>query len=362
MTDPSAVGLFAWYVVPLVLFALFLIAFKVSRTKLIAGLLFSCSLISFLGILMLQAYLSDIYALRVTMVLVFLPIILLMGFGVYMLIAFLVWNTRSILKRETRTLKHVLTFILAIALTLFVILTRFVDFSDLPPFLQYFAYTVYVLVIYYFLHLSQFIVSVVLCNCTRPRKDQDYIIVLGAWINEGKVPPLLARRIDKAVAFYRMQEEVGSPPKLVLSGGQGSDESCPEAEAMKAYAMEKGIPSEHILLETKSTSTLENMRFSKEIMDEDFHEASHGAPAGPYRCIFATNNYHVMRAGIVARKAGLKIDGIGARTAFYYLPNAILREYLAYLYIHMKWHIAFVSCILVIGSIVFPLADYYLTG
>lgn len=340
--------LIAWYVIPILFFLLFLFLYKVNRTKLTAGLALSCSLISFAGIFLLQAYLSDNSALRAILALVLFPVVLLMAFGVYIFIAFLVLNTRSILRKEKRDIKHILTLLLAIGLILIIIISRSVDYAALPRIAQYFFYSVYGLIVYYFLHLTQFIISIILCNCSRPKKDQRYIIVLGCWITDGRVTPLLARRIDKAIDFYTKQKELCPPPKLILSGGKGSDETCSEAEAMKIYALEKGIPEQHLLLETKSVSTLENMKFSKEIMEMD-------SGGEPYRCIYATNNYHVLRAGIFARKARLKIDGIGAKTAFYYLPNAILREYIAYLYIHWRWNIVFTMCSLIFGSIILPI-------
>jgi uncharacterized SAM-binding protein YcdF (DUF218 family) len=270
---------------------------------------------------------------------------LFMGFGVYIFIGFLILNTCAILKKEKRSLKHLLTFIFAVALLLFMIIPRFINLSAFPLFAVYLSYSVYGLIIYYLLHLTQFLISVILCNFSRPRKDQNYIIVLGCWIRNGKVTPILARRIDKAIQFYNEQKKVCQPPTLVLSGGKGLDESCSEAEAMKVYALEKGIPIEYLLLESKSVSTLENMKFSKEIMDKE-------SDGKPYKCVYATNNYHVFRAGIFARRAGLKISGIGAKTAFYYLPNAVLREYIAYLYIHLKWNIALGLCSLIFGSII----------
>lgn len=97
---------------------------------------------------------------------------------------------------------------------------------------------------------------------------------------------------------------------------------------MKQYAMEQGIPERDILVETNSTTTLENMLYSKEIMDQQMK--------GPYRAIFSSNNYHIFRAGLYARQAKLKANGIGAKTAFYYLPNAFLREYLAILMMNKK--------------------------
>jgi Uncharacterized conserved protein len=52
-----------------------------------------------------------------------------------------------------------------------------------------------------------------------------------------------------------------------MSGGKGSDEKLSEAQAMKNYALEQGIPEEDILLEDTSVNTMENLANSKKIID-----------------------------------------------------------------------------------------------
>ena len=344
---------FYWYLIPLLFLISFLFAYRVNRFNLITGLLLSCSVISLALIFCVQAYYSDNFAARLLMVMILLFVVFLLSFGAYIFIAFLVLNTRTVLKRESHNLKHYLTLILAIGILALILVPRFIDIAVFPTYLQYFIYSVYGLIIYYFIHLTQFIISTVLCNFSRPKFDQDYIIVLGCQVRDGKVTPALANRVDRAVEFYNNQKKTADPPKLVFSGGKGPDEACSEAEAMRAYALEKGIPDEKILLEAKSTSTLENMLFSKDVMDMD----SHGAQ---YKAIYATSNYHLLRSGIYAGKAGLRAFGIGARTAFYYLPNALLREYAAYLYINKKWNIAFGATSLLLGSIlIYNLAERF---
>ena len=288
--------------------------------------------------------------MRLISVVPLLAVILFTGFGIYIFTAFLFLNTRTILKRESRSLSHILTLFLAVLLLVLVVVPRSVEPTNFTQFALYLGYSVYGLIIFYLLHLTQFVVSLVLCNFSRPKKNQDYIIVLGCWAGREDIPPLLARRVERAAAFYREQNHRHRPPKLVLSGGQGSDEICSEAEAMRAYAIKLGIPDEHLLMESKSTSTPENMQFSKEVMDRDFSKKR------PYRCIYATTNYHVLRAGLFAKKAGLNIAGIGSKTAFYYLPNAVLREYIAYVHIHLKRNIVFVLLSLIVGSTLIPLA------
>ena len=313
------------------------------------GAMLSSSIASFTVLFLIQAFSGDNRLLRSIAVIPILLAVLFLTFGVYLFIAFLVFNTRVILKKEKRDLKHLLTLVLAIGLSLVIVAHRFIDMTIFPKIAVYVIYSAYGLVIYYLLHLAQFIISIALCNISRPKKEQDYIIVLGCWIEDGKVTPLLANRIDKAVEFYNRQKAVRKPPKLILSGGKGSDETCSEAEAMEKYALAKGVPKKDLLLEAESVSTLENMRFSKGIMDRE-------SGGKPYKCIYVTNNYHLLRAGIFARRAGLKINGVGAKTAFYYLPNAILREYIAYIYIFLKQNIAFGVFSLIFGSF----AIYYI--
>lgn len=89
---------------------------------------------------------------------------------------------------------------------------------------------------------------------------------------------------------------------------------------MKRYLLEKGIPADHILMEDQSTTTMENIRNSKAIID---------AREGRKYTALVTSNYHVYRAMRYARAAQLKAVGIGSRTASYYFPSALIREFIA---------------------------------
>lgn len=74
------------------------------------------------------------------------------------------------------------------------------------------------------------------------KRDFDYVIIHGAGLHrDGTVTKLLAERCDKAIAIYHRDP---TPPYLIPSGGQGSDEVCSEAEAMRRYLLGKGISEE----------------------------------------------------------------------------------------------------------------------
>ena len=152
-------------------------------------------------------------------------------------------------------------------------------------------------------------------------RHADFVIVLGAGlVDGGRVPPLLASRLDRGYAVYRSLTARGSEPVLIVSGGKGSDERISEAEAMARYLIERGVPEDHVVREDRSRTTEENLTFSQAIMERS-------RPG--YRCIIVTSNYHVFRAAIVARRLGLDGQVTGARTAGYYWPSATLREFIA---------------------------------
>ncbi|GHT59515.1 membrane protein [Bacteroidia bacterium] len=328
-------------IIPAVIAALFLVLFlalfKVNRTKIAMGFMFTCFLFSLLCtalVVMLETKNPVLGIFFVGLLLLFIPLVL---FGAYILVTLLLLNARAVLSKERRSLSNCLTLLLAAAMIIHIAMNRFIDPQGLPGAVQALLMAANFAVFYYMFHLSQYLVSLFIFNRSRPRKNQDYIIVLGCWLNNGSVTPLLSKRIDRAIDFYNNQKQVAKPPKLIFSGGKGSDESRSEASAMAEYALSKGIPQDDVILEDESVSTQQNMVFSKRIMD-----AGHT----PYNAVFATSGYHLLRAGIYARRAGLKINGIGAKTKLYYLPNAILREYIAYLYMYRK-HNA------VVGALVF---------
>jgi uncharacterized SAM-binding protein YcdF (DUF218 family) len=167
-----------------------------------------------------------------------------------------------------------------------------------------------------------------LYNVFPPMKKPDYIIMLGSGLIGDRVPPLLASRLDKGVKLYKKWNE---QPLLLTSGGKGNDETVAEAIAMKKYIVEKyGISPDQIIAEDQSTTTEENLRFSKILIDERIEQA---------QGVFVTNNFHVYRASIYAKREGLKATGVGSRTAFYYVPNAFVREFIGLLEMTKWWHI-----------------------
>jgi uncharacterized SAM-binding protein YcdF (DUF218 family) len=153
------------------------------------------------------------------------------------------------------------------------------------------------------------------------------VIVLGSGLLGERVPPLLASRLDRAVVFWRRCPEA----LVVVSGGQGPDELRSEAAAMEDYLVAAGVPGTQLVLEDRAATTAENLRYSIALLNERGFTG---------RVLAVTNNYHVFRTAVLARRLGLRLDVIGARTASYFVPSAFLREFVALLVQYRKTNAA----------------------
>ena len=175
----------------------------------------------------------------------------------------------------------------------------------------------------------------------QPTLDRDFIVILGCWFRkDGSLPPLLRGRADRAISFWREQKEsTGKEAVFIPSGGQGRDETMPEAEAIRRYLLSQGVPESAILPENRSANTYQNMAFSKEIIQDV-------RPDG--RTVFATTNYHVFRSGIWAAQAGLTAEGIGGKTKWWFWPNAFMRECIGLLQRRWKQEVVLLVLLLAI--------------
>lgn len=152
--------------------------------------------------------------------------------------------------------------------------------------------------------------------------DEQAIIVLGAGLKNDRPADVLRRRLDAAAVAY------GENPNaiIVVSGGKGTNETISEALAMQRYLLAKGIPEETILMEDKSTSTKENLVFSKELL------LQHGiGPDAPIAIV--TNAFHCYRAGQYAKMVGFtNVRNIPASMNYTALLPAYSREVFAILF------------------------------
>ena len=176
-----------------------------------------------------------------------------------------------------------------------------------------------------------------------PAFDKDYIIIHGCQIKkDGTLTNLLKGRADRAIEFAKMQKEkTGKDIIFIPSGGKGDDEVISEADAIKNYLLESGIPEDRILAEDRSANTFENLKNAKELIRQD-------AKTDDPKIAFSTTNYHVFRTGVFASQQGIRAEGIGAKTKRYFWINAFIREFIAALVSEWKTHLAFILTWLVL--------------
>lgn len=147
-----------------------------------------------------------------------------------------------------------------------------------------------------------------------PETEADYIVVLGAGLRGDRPSLVLQYRINAAAEYLQENPDTTA----IVSGGQGPDEWISEAEAMRLGLEAKGISGDRIILEDASTSTEENLTYSKKLMEDDVS------------VVIVTNKFHVYRALHIAGECGYTdVSGLGADNVSWLNPTNYLRECLA---------------------------------
>jgi uncharacterized SAM-binding protein YcdF (DUF218 family) len=150
----------------------------------------------------------------------------------------------------------------------------------------------------------------------------DAIVVLGAAQYDGEPSPVFAGRLDHAALLY---EQGRAERVLVLGGGQPGDRTT-EAEAGRAYLIEKGVPEDAILPVPKGHTTFQSLRAAAPVMRD----------AGLGSAFLVSDPWHNARVERMARDLG--IDGHAsatwrsAATSQETRGEGYLRETFAYLY------------------------------
>ncbi len=129
--------------------------------------------------------------------------------------------------------------------------------------------------------------------------DVDALVVLGGGVSpparRSDFPDLEsgADRIWHAARIYH----AGKAPLLVLSGGTPSVTSDSEAQAMRAFLLDLGVPDASLLLEESSLNTNQNARNTAKLLRD--REIS--------RIILVTSAYHMGRARALFESEGLSV-------------------------------------------------------
>ncbi len=119
------------------------------------------------------------------------------------------------------------------------------------------------------------------------------IVVMGAAQWNGVPSPVLAGRLDHAVALY----EEGVAPLIVVTGGKQAGDAVTQGRSGYEYLRAKGIPDEAIKVEVEGTNSFEELSASALILEQ--------AGVGD-DVVIVTDPYHALRAGEIAEEVGLR--------------------------------------------------------
>ena len=308
------------------------------------------------------AWSSILLVLRLNNFILGLILVTLVLLTPFLTIGFLLFNTVVVVRNNGFSLTSMLPFLMAGFLVLLIASPTIVNYFD-PDVRHIIVFVLGLFTLeglwFSFTFMALLFYSWVYRLLPR-RRQYDYIIIHGAGLDGPRPTPLLAGRIDKALELWNKQHQHG---KFVVSGGQGADEIVSEAQAMRDYLLEKGVSADAILMEDKSTTTWENLRYSLAIINADratgvdatssaavassgdvtttASDASTSDVSGTatsssgFTTAVVTSDFHVFRCAEYAHNLGIKADGIGSHTKGWYWPTAFIREFIAITKAHL---------------------------
>lgn len=131
-------------------------------------------------------------------------------------------------------------------------------------------------------------------------EGMDCVLVLGCKVRgDGSPSAMLRDRLKVGVALY----ELGAAPKLLMSGDHGRTD-YDEVDAMKQFAVDRGIATSDVFMDHAGFSTYESMYRAKEVF-------------GVKKLVIVTQGYHLYRAVYIARQLGLEAYGVSASLTGY---------------------------------------------
>lgn len=142
--------------------------------------------------------------------------------------------------------------------------------------------------------------------------ENETLVILGCQVH-GETPSSPLRNRVLAGAKYLNQNPNA---KVVVCGGKGRGESITEAECMRRILVDNGIDESRIIVEDKSTSTYENLKFAKQLIDDN-------------NIVISTSDYHCYRAELIAKRNGFNASTIPVGTFKKAYPSVYTREVLA---------------------------------
>ena len=172
-----------------------------------------------------------------------------------------------------------------------------------------------ILIVFLFASFFIFETGVVWGMHQHGEKSPDTILILGGGVVGSTPSPALEARIETAGEYLKTHPGTNA----VACGGLEDKDTLSEAVCIENGLLSMGIAADRIKTEEHSSTTAENMRFSRRLVEEDV-------------CVgIVTSNFHVFRSVLLARAAGyFDVCGIAAPFGGRMLPHYMVREFMTF--------------------------------
>lgn len=165
--------------------------------------------------------------------------------------------------------------------------------------------------------------------CKEPKTEADVVLVLGCQVRGEKISRALQYRLQRATVYLKQHPDV----IVVVSGGKGTGENISEADAMEHFLLEQGIEGDRIIKEDRSTSTVENVRFSRALLEQYVQQGDiqlRNKTVVDCHLVVVSNGFHMFRAIHICKKQGFNnVEGLAGSSDPYMAAAYYLREFFA---------------------------------
>lgn len=121
----------------------------------------------------------------------------------------------------------------------------------------------------------------------------DVAVVLGNEVKaDGTPSPRLKARLDKTLELYRQ----GLFADVIVSGGTGAS-GYDEAEVMKKYLVEAGVPEERVLVDSHGANTYLTAQNAARLMRERHWQSA----------LVVSQHFHISRSKLALRRFGVSL-------------------------------------------------------
>lgn len=162
----------------------------------------------------------------------------------------------------------------------------------------------------------------------------DYLVVLGAGLHNGAVPPVLAERLNQAISCWQLNTDA----RIIVTGGILRNENISEAQAMKEYLVERGVPSAAVILEDRALNTWQNLKNCAQII--------HQQNLQRVKVVVITSSFHVLRTRNYLHRLGFEWIIVPSNTPWSLQPLTVTRDYLGIIRDHYR---SWIILLIIIG-------------